>query len=80
MFTSTLQSGQYPGITVLYTYHHEAECSYHTCGEFNGATPGIFEISIEEIKVENVSILDYVSLAVWEGLEEEIIESIKATV
>jgi hypothetical protein len=81
MSTYTLESGNYPGITVFYTYQYAREAvSYSFYGEFNGATPQMLDIEIEDIKVENVSILDYVSLSVWEGLEEEISQAIKATV
>jgi hypothetical protein len=47
-------------------------------GDFNGGTPETLDVCIEDILVEQTSIFDWVSLSVWEGLEEEIAAKIKS--
>jgi hypothetical protein len=51
---------------------------YSAFGDFNGGIPDTLDICIEDILVEQTSIFDWVSLSVWEGLEEEIAAKIKS--
>jgi hypothetical protein len=73
-FTSRI----YKGLTVCYRYIAEkAQVSYDTCGAFNGGTPAILDITIEDVKAGEVSILDYISGLVLEGLQDEVAEEIR---
>lgn len=69
----SLASSLYQGLTVCYSYLWEkAEIHYDSFGAFNGGTPAILEITIEDVKAGDTSIIDYLSGMVLEGLEEEV--------
>jgi hypothetical protein len=68
----------YKGLTVCYSYIAEsAHLSYDSFSVFNGGTPSLFEITIEDVKVAEVSIIDYISQLILEGLQDEIAEEIE---
>jgi hypothetical protein len=68
----------YKDLTVCYSYIAEnAQLSYDSFGAFNGGTPSIFEITIEDVKVAEVSIIDYISHLILESLQDEIAEQIE---
>jgi hypothetical protein len=72
-------SRQYKGILVTYSYSYSPQMVGHSAfGDFNGGTPETLDVCIEDILVEQTSIFDWVSLSVWEGLEEEIAAKIKS--
>jgi hypothetical protein len=50
----------------------KAHNSYDSFGYFNGGTPAILDITIEDVMVGEVSILEYVSGLVLDGLQEEV--------
>lgn len=68
----------YKGLTVCYSYIAEnAQINYDCFGAFNGGTPSVLEITIEDVKVAEVSIIDYISHLILEGLQDEIAEQIE---
>jgi hypothetical protein len=70
-FTSRI----YQGLTVCYSYLLEStQVNYDSFGAFNGGTPPILDITIEDVKAGELSILDYISSGIIDGLQDEIAE------
>lgn len=75
MTIHSFTSRMYKGLTVCYSYLVEnAQINYNSFGAFNGGTPPILEITIEDVKAGELSILDYISGQVRDGLEDEVAE------
>jgi hypothetical protein len=69
----SLASSLYQGLTVCYSYLREKrEIHYDSFGAFIGGTPAILEITIEDVKAGDTSIIDYLSGMVLEGLQQEV--------
>ena len=77
MASGFLTSKKYIGLTAQYSYQYTTEkVSYSSYGEFNGGTPEEIVIEIRDVLIKDVSIYEFISLDVLEGLEEEIISHI----
>jgi hypothetical protein len=75
MAIHSFTSGIYKGLTVCYSYLLErAQVNYDSFGVFNGGTPTILDITIEDVKAGELSILDYISSGVIDGLQDEVAE------
>jgi hypothetical protein len=67
----------YKGLTVCYSYIAEkAQISYDSFGVFNGGTPPMLEVTIEDVKVGELSIMEYISEPLVEGLQNELSQRI----